>query len=71
MEVVKKDVCIDVRDRSMIDELKVDIMKDLLDVIDSDDLDTYFLAMLKLTQELGYRLQADPEELLERVNNGA
>jgi hypothetical protein len=55
------------RFRSKEDLTKLKILKALLDIIGSEDIDSMFVTMLEEMRKLGYNLQGEPEALLEEL----
>lgn len=55
------------RDRRPANVEKVAIMKDILDMIDEEEVDVAFLELLTLFQKFGFRLQNPPPVLLSEI----
>lgn len=68
MEVIEKEEIITERERCEASAYKISILNDLLRVIAEEDVDAVLLAMLTTIKERGYKLQAEPEALLETIN---
>jgi hypothetical protein len=60
-EVIKK------RDRSPANLYKVEILRDFLNLMGEEDVDSVFVTLLTEMQNLGYNLQDEPGALLERI----
>lgn len=48
-------------------KLKADAMKDFIDILGEEDIDTMFIAILETGQTLGYNLAAEPRAILARI----
>jgi len=70
IKVIHKTESITIRERTEVNQFKVEAMKDFLDVIADEDVDTMFLAMLEAGKQLGYNLKGEPETILAAVNKG-
>ena len=64
------EVLISSRNRGRINSFKVAVINDLFTIIADEDLDKFLLQILSLADELGYKLQNSPEELITQINNG-
>ena len=67
IKIVREDRIITQRPRSEADLTKLEILKALLDIIGSEDIDSMFVAMLEEARALGYNLKDDPQTLLQRL----
>lgn len=56
-----------IRQRSKVNQFKIDAMKELLDVVGEEDVDSLFLVMLDTAQMLGYNLQREPRAILSLI----
>jgi len=68
MKVIEKAEVITERKRSEVNAYKVSVLNDLLKVIAEEDVDAVLLAVLTAVKNRGYKLQAEPEALIETIN---
>jgi len=68
IKVTRDEQVVTTRTRSKAEEAKLAILKDLLDIIGSEDIDSMFIAMLDEARSRGYNLRDEPEALLHRLN---
>jgi hypothetical protein len=70
MESIKVDlktVTVGKQDRTPAEAAKVEAIKGMLDIILPEEIDQFFLKVMDLSVELGYRLQAEPKVLLSQI----
>jgi len=67
IKVVETEEIITRRERSELNASNIAILKDLLDIVAEEDVDKVFVSLLSELRDLGYRLQDEPQALLERL----
>lgn len=65
--VTETEVVITVRERTPANAEKIAILKDLLDVIDEEEVDKFFLAIIDTAVAVGLNFKADPVVLLQTI----
>jgi hypothetical protein len=70
VNITNKTETVTIRERTEVNDFKVAAMKDFLDILGDEDVDTMFMSMMATGKNLGYNLKAEPEELLAAINKG-